>query len=473
MSMTANKTKSPKGLQVLFADDEESLQELISYELPRMGHSVTVCPNGETALDALQQDHYDCLITDLDMPGMSGIDLIGKAGELSDEIECVVLTGKSTVESAIAALRYGAFDYLTKPCKLIEIEALLQRIESKQQLARKVKAVSHQLQRAEGNSQLLGENVLMQQVKSLISRVAPTPSTVLVRGETGTGKELVAREIHNQSDRADQPFVAVNCGALPENLIESELFGHCKGAFTGADAQRTGLFEMANHGTIMLDEIGELPKGVQAILLRVLESGEIRRVGDNQIFHVDVRVICATHRNLEDMVLNGNFREDLLFRINPFEIQIPSLRQRRDDIPLLAAHLYERQQGLVGSTKDNLQYLNVFTPKAITALETAEWKGNVRELANVIEHASILCDELPISIQHLPQRIHSGEATPPVSMPTADRMLAGKTLRELETWAISNALKRHNGNKPDTAKELGVSLKTLYNKLNNQLDKSA
>tara|TARA_B100001540_G_scaffold311950_1_gene332265 strand:- start:762 stop:2177 length:1416 start_codon:yes stop_codon:yes gene_type:complete len=471
--MTANKTKSPKGLQVLFADDEESLQELISYELPRMGHSVTVCPNGETALDALQQDHYDCLITDLDMPGMSGIDLIGKAGELSDEIECVVLTGKSTVESAIAALRYGAFDYLTKPCKLIEIEALLQRIESKQQLARKVKAVSHQLQRAEGNSQLLGENVLMQQVKSLISRVAPTPSTVLVRGETGTGKELVAREIHNQSDRADQPFVAVNCGALPENLIESELFGHCKGAFTGADAQRTGLFEMANHGTIMLDEIGELPKGVQAILLRVLESGEIRRVGDNQIFHVDVRVICATHRNLEDMVLNGNFREDLLFRINPFEIQIPSLRQRRDDIPLLAAHLYERQQGLVGSTKDNLQYLNVFTPKAITALETAEWKGNVRELANVIEHASILCDELPISIQHLPQRIHSGEATPPVSMPTADRMLAGKTLRELETWAISNALKRHNGNKPDTAKELGVSLKTLYNKLNNQLDKSA
>ena len=184
MSMTANKTKSPKGLQVLFADDEESLQELISYELPRMGHSVTVCPNGETALDALQQDHYDCLITDLDMPGMSGIDLIGKAGELSDEIECVVLTGKSTVESAIAALRYGAFDYLTKPCKLIEIEALLQRIESKQKLARKVKAVSHQLQRAEGNSQLLGENVLMQQVKSLISRVAPTPSTVLVSGET-------------------------------------------------------------------------------------------------------------------------------------------------------------------------------------------------------------------------------------------------------------------------------------------------
>ena len=474
MPMTANKTKSPKGLHVLFADDEESLQELISFELPRMGHSVTVCPNAETALDALQQDHYDCLITDLDMPGMSGIELIGKAGELADEIECVVLTGKSTVESAIAALRYGAFDYLTKPCKLIEIEALLQRIESKQQLARKVKAVSHQLQRAEGNSQLIGDNVLMQQVKSLISRVAPTTSTVLVRGETGTGKELVAREIHNQSDRADQPFVAVNCGALPENLIESELFGHCKGAFTGADTQRTGLFEMANHGTIMLDEIGELPKSVQAILLRVLESGEIRRVGDNQTFHVDIRVICATHRNLEDMVSNGDFREDLLFRINPFEIEIPSLKQRRDDIPLLATHLYERKQGILATSKDTLRHLkHVFTPNAIAALETAEWKGNVRELANVIEHASILCDELPISVRHLPQRIHRGDINTPDSMPTTDGILAGKTLRELETWAISNALKRHDGDKPDTAKELGVSLKTLYNKLNNQLDKSA
>ena len=472
--MTANKTKSPKGLHVLFADDEPSLQELISFELPRMGHSVTVCPDGETALAALQQDHYDCLITDLDMPRMSGIDLLGHARELSDEIECVVLTGKSTVESAIAALRHGAFDYLTKPCKLVEIDALLQRIQSKQQLSRKIKAVNHQLQRIEGNSQLIGNNTQIQQVKSLIARVAPTTSTVLVRGETGTGKELVAREIHNQSERSDQPFVAVNCGALPENLIESELFGHCKGAFTGADAQRTGLFEMANHGTIMLDEIGELPKSVQAILLRVLESGEIRRVGDNQTFHVDVRVVCATHRNLEEMVQSGGFREDLLFRINPFEIEIPSLRQRRDDIPLLATHLFDRKQGITnlsGNTLDRVA--SVFTDEAIIALESAEWKGNVRELANVIEHASILCDELPIDTHHLPQRILGRDNSQLVTMPKAEQLLAGRTLRELEMWAISEALKRHDGNKPDVASELGVSLKTLYNKLNNQLDKSA
>ena len=197
--MTENKTKLPKGLHVLFADDEESLQELIRFELPRMGHTVTVCPNGETALAALQQDHYDCLITDLDMPGMSGIDLLGQARELSDEIECVILTGKSTVESAIAALRYGAFDYLTKPCKLIELESLLQRVQSQQQLTRKIKAVSHQLQRVEGHNQLVGNHPLMLQVQALIQRVAPTTSTVLVRGETGTGKELVAREIHNLS----------------------------------------------------------------------------------------------------------------------------------------------------------------------------------------------------------------------------------------------------------------------------------
>ena len=469
--MTENKTKSPKGLHVLFADDEEVLQELISFELPRLGHSVTVCPDGETALAALQLDRYDCLITDLDMPGMSGIDLLGKAKELAEQLECVVLTGKSTVESAIAALRYGAFDYLTKPCKLIEIDALLQRIQQKQQLARQVKAVSHQLQRAQGNSQLIGNNRLMQQVQALIHRVAPTTSTVLVRGETGTGKELVAREIHNQSTRADQPFVAVNCGALPENLIESELFGHCKGAFTGADTQRSGLFEMANHGTIMLDEIGELPKSVQAILLRVLESGEIRRVGDNQTFHVDVRVVCATHRNLEDMVQSGEFREDLLFRINPFEIEIPPLRLRRDDIGRLACHLYHRNQGVQENSE--LAVNEVFTEPAIVALETAHWKGNVRELANVIEHASILCDQLPIGLSHLPQRMHAPIDSTDADATVRQEPVAGQTLRELEMWAISQALERHEGNKPEAAKELGVSLKTLYNKLNNQLDKSA
>jgi DNA-binding NtrC family response regulator len=276
--------------------------------------------------------------------------------------------------------------------------------------------------------------------------------------------------VHQRSNRHEHPFVAVNCGALPENLIESELFGHCKGAFTGADKQRSGLFEVANHGTLLLDEIGELPKNMQAILLRVLESGEIRRVGDNQSFIVDVRVICATHCDLEQMVEQGEFREDLLFRINPFEIALPPLRQRTEDIPLLAAHLYCRAHN-----GKQLQPEQIFDSATLAALSQATWKGNVRELANVVEHVTILCDELPITLAHLPSRFH----TPDASLPDAAASTVARThvlpplsLRELELQAIHAALTRHNNHKPDAAKELGVSLKTLYNKLNNQLDKT-
>ena len=378
-----NEDKSPKGLHVLFVDDEEFLQELFSIELPRMGHTVTVCPNGETAVAALSQDRYDCLITDLDMPGMSGIELLAHAREVSENIDAVVLTGKSSIESAIAALRYGAFDYLTKPCKLIELESLLQRINDKHHLARQYQAAQHQLNRAVGDSPIISQSPEMEKVQILIDRVAKTNSTILIRGETGTGKELVARAVHQRSNRVDHPFVAINCGALPENLIESELFGHCKGAFTGAGQQHNGLFEVANHGTILLDEIGELPTNTQAILLRVLESGEIRRVGDNQSFTVDVRVICATHCNLEQMVEDRLFRQDLLFRINPFEIPLPPLRQRTEDIPLLATHLYCRAQGAT-----HLDPEQIFDATTLSALERSHWKGNVRELANVVEHAT-------------------------------------------------------------------------------------
>ena len=240
----------------------------------------------------------------------------------------------------------------------------------------------------------------MERVRQLISKVAPTHSTVLIRGETGTGKELVARAVHEQSLRADMPFVAINCGALPETLIESELFGHRKGAFTGADEQRIGLFEVAHGGTLFLDEIGELPKAMQAKLLRVLESGEIRRVGDNDAFQVDVRVVCATHRDLEEMVAEQEFREDLMFRINTFEICIPPLRARVDDIPALAVHLLRRFRPGARGTVESL-----FTPDAMEALQSCPWPGNVREIANVIEHATILADDLPITVEHLPERL--------------------------------------------------------------------
>jgi two-component system NtrC family response regulator len=311
-------SNEPKGLSILFADDERSLQELMKLEIPRMGHRVTVCPDGLTAAAALEKDTFDCLLVDLDMPGLNGIDVIAKAKEVCPDAEAVVLTGKSSLETAISALRHGAFDYLTKPCKLVEIEALMRRVQDKRKLTQQYRALKRRLERIEGTPRLVGTSSGMDRVRTLIAKVAPTQSTVLILGETGTGKELVALAVHDQSPRAGEPFVAINCGALPETLIESELFGHRKGAFTGADEHRVGLFEVANNGTIFLDEIGELPKAMQAKLLRVLESREIRRVGENRATLVDVRVVCATHRDLPEMVASGDFREDLMYRINTF-----------------------------------------------------------------------------------------------------------------------------------------------------------
>jgi DNA-binding NtrC family response regulator len=433
-------------------------------ELPRLGHRATVCPDGLTAVAALEKNTYDCIIVDLDMPGLDGIGVIAKCKETSPGTECVVLTGKSTLETAIAALRHGAFDYLTKPCRLIEIEALLNRVAEKKQLEQKNRALEHQVRRLEGSPRLIGNTPGMQKVRMLIDRVAPTGSTVLILGETGTGKELVARSLHDNSPRAQMPFVAINCGALPETLIESELFGHRKGAFTGADDHRVGLFEVAHGGTIFLDEIGELPKAMQAKLLRVLESGEIRRVGENKPVTVDVRVLCATHRNLPEMVAAEDFREDLMYRINTFEITLPALRERIDDVPELARYLLARHRRGVKDAD------GLIADDALVALQAHVWPGNVRELANVIEHATILCDSGPIRREHLPSRFDSRQLV------GAARQKPGvMTLREMEMEAIHDALERNAGNKPKAADQLGISLKTLYNKLNQTgtLEKSA
>ncbi len=458
-----NNSKPHDGLKLLFADDERSLQELMKNELPRMGHQVTVCPDGLTAVAALERNTYDCLIVDLDMPGMSGIQVIAKAKELSPDTEAVVLTGKGTMQTAVEALRYGAFDYLTKPCKLVELQALLAKVIDKRELTNKYRALERRLYRIEGQTRLVGKSSRMQRVRALIAKVAPTNSTVLILGETGTGKELVARALHEQSLRADKPFVAVNCGALPEALIESELFGHRKGAFTGADESRVGLFEVANGGTVFLDEIGELPKSMQAKLLRVLESGEVRRVGDNDSFVVDVRVVCATHRNLEEMVHEGAFREDLMFRINTFEIHIPALRERLDDVPELARHLVLRFRQEARPDDELL------TDEAVERLTSHVWPGNVRELANVIEHAAILCDQLPLRADDLPDHFLSRRLRSEV------KSSGPISLRDLEMKAIHDALERNDGNKPLAAEELGISLKTLYNKLNQSttLERSA
>ena len=444
-------------LRVLFADDEQHLQELIADELPLMGHAVTVCPDGTTAVAALEMNTYDCLIVDLDMPGFNGIEVIDRAKQLCPEAEAIVLTGKGSTDSAIAALRLGAFDYLQKPCRLVEIKSLLQRVANKRALNHQIAALRRQLDRVQGSPEMVGQHRSMQQINQLINKVAPTNSTVLVRGETGTGKELAARAVHRISLRNEKPFVAINCGALPENLIESELFGHRKGAFTGADEHRKGLFEVADGGTLFLDEIGELPKPTQSKLLRVLESGEVRRVGDNEPFKVDVRIVCATHRDLTQMVRTGDFREDLMYRINTFELKLPPLRDRIEDVPELALHLIQKFR------PDVKDHSKVFTENALTLLQKYSWPGNIRELSNVIEHASILCDQLPVDGGDLPQSI-SNKTT--VKVPAEARK--GSTLREIEVMAIHAALDMYNGNKTAAAQHLGISLKTLYNKLNQE-----
>jgi two-component system NtrC family response regulator len=452
-SKPAKPASKAAAMHILFADDERNLQELMRTELPRMGYTVAVCPDGLTAVAALEKEPFDCLLVDLDMPGMNGIEVIARARQLRPEIEAVVITGKPSQETAIKALRHQVFDYLTKPCRLAEIAGLLGRVNERRQTRRQLVALQHRIRRAEGDSQLVGTSKAMDEVRRLINKVAPTESTVLILGETGCGKELVARGVHESSLRSDQPLVAVNCGALPENLIESELFGHCRGAFTGADSSRTGLFEVADGGTIFLDEIGELPLSMQAKLLRVLETGEIRRLGDNQTVHVDVRVVCATHRDLEGMVEDGTFREDLMFRINTFEITVPPLRDRTEDIPLLAMHLIRRHRA---EGSNGL----LFTEEAMNELKAHQWPGNVRELANVIEHSVILCESLPIDTDDLPRHFGRRQLRKEI------RDSGPLTLRELELIAIHKAIERNDGNKPAAAEELGVSLKTLYNKLN-------
>ena len=463
-------------MRVLYADDETSIQELMRIELPRLGHEATVCPDGRTALAALDRTSYDCVIVDLDMPGVGGLEVVAHVRATSPDSETVIITGKSSVESAVAAVRQGVFDYLTKPCKLADIQSVLERVRKKRELTTRLRALERRVRRAEGATHQVGDTPGLEQVRRLVGRVAASEAAVLIRGETGTGKELVARAIHEGSGRADGPLVAVNCGALPEHLVESELFGHRKGAFTGADEHRAGLFEVADGGTLFLDEIGELPKSLQSRLLRALESGEIRRVGDNQPIMVDVRVVCATHRSLEEMVAAGEFREDLLFRINTFEITVPPLRERREDIPALVRHFVRK-----GRPQTPPEAV-VAEPDVFAALAAHHWPGNIRELANVVEHSLVLCDELPLAVSHLPARL--GGRKPRVEPPAGDEAplvaatqhpAAAKpaSLRELETQAILAGLERNKGNKARTAEELGISLKTLYNKLHQLQDNAA
>jgi len=456
---------SHKNLRILFADDEKSLQEFMRSELPRLGHEVTVCPDGKAAVKALEKSTFDAAILDLRMPGLTGIEVLEQLKQIAPDTEAIVMTGHASMETAIEAVRLGAFDYITKPCKLTEIEAILTKVLEKRDLKHQNLALQSRVQAAEGPTILVGNSPAMTGVHRLIGTVAPTDSTVLILGETGTGKELAARTLYQQSKRGDMPFVPVNCGALSENLVESELFGHRRGAFTGAERDHKGLFEVANGGTLFLDEVGELNKNIQVKLLRFLESGEIRRVGETEPFRTEVRVLCATNRDLRALIHEDQFREDLYFRINTFEIRLPSLRERRSDIPDLARHLLARAARRPVDQIDDL-----LTPETVDALLEHEWPGNVRELANVMEHAYIIAGGKTITPEDLPHHIRRGPSGPPtltLKQPEPGMVSnAPRTLKEIEMDYILKVLDKHGGNKPAAAAELGIVLKTLYNKLN-------
>ena len=465
-------TSAVNKLRVLFVDDEAPIRDVLRNELPRMGHDATICEDGRTAIAVLEKNTFDAAIVDLRMPGLGGTlnggwDVIDHIKHVSPETEIIIMTGHGSLEEAVQAIRRGAYDFLTKPPKLAAIASVLQRVADKRSLTHKAFALETRLRAVEGSPQIVGESASMQRVRRLIERIAPTDSSVLILGETGTGKELVARQIHSLSPRAAMPFVAVNCGALPENLVESELFGHRKGAFTGADAPRKGLLEVANGGTLFLDELGELDKAMQVKMLRFLESGEVRRVGENDAFHVDVRIVCATNRDLGGMVEAGSFREDLFFRINTFEVHLPPLRERKDDIPELAKCLIARH------LKRPKLPEGLLPPETISVLTQHDWTGNVRELANVLEHAAIMSDgkviapdDLPVSVTRRTRKAVTHDALP-------DDVIAiggdqPKTLRDIEMEVIHRTLNKNQGDKPKTAMQLGIALKTLYNKLNSE-----
>lgn len=457
-------------LRVLFVDDEAMIREVMRIELPRMGHEVTVCDGGEAAISAIDAGAFDAAIVDLKMPGIDGWQVVDHLRKVSPETQIIIHTAHGNMDEAIQAIRRGANDFLQKPCKLVDIATVLTRVAEKRTLTNRTIALEKRLEAVEGSPRLIGETAPMQRVKKLIEKIAPTESNVLILGETGTGKELAARRIHEASNRANMPFVAVNCGALPEQLVESELFGHRKGAFTGADSHRKGLIEIADGGTLFLDELGELNRNTQVKLLRVLESGEVRRIGENEPFHVNVRVVSATNRSLQEMVDEGSFREDLYFRVNTFEIRLPALRERTDDLEALASHLIERLHAT------RRMPLATLAPCATAVLQKHLWKGNVRELSNTIEYALTLCEGNTITADDLPDAVAGTIAFPTSAASLPDDIWSPdepQTLRDIEMKLIYRVLDKHKGDKPKAAAELGIALKTLYNKLNQDEARSA
>lgn len=444
--------------RVLVVDDEENLRLVLRTFLRRQGYEVETAENGEEALPLIDGFGPDFVITDVRMPRMGGMDLLSALRAKGSDATVVVMSAYGSHDLAIEAMQAGAYDYVSKPFKPEEVLLCLKKAEERESLRKENRALKDEIARGARFDNILAEAPQMQEIFRTISKVAHFKTTVLVTGESGVGKELVARAVHARSGRAGQPFVAINCGAIPENLLESELFGHKRGAFTDANQDRRGLFEEANGGSLLLDEIGELPIALQVKLLRVLEDEKIRRLGDSKDLQVDVRIIAATHRDLTAEVAAGRFREDLYYRLNVLPIWVPPLRDRREDIPLLIDHFIQRNNARLGTAVRGV------TSEARRLLYEYAWPGNVRELENTVERAMVLAEGDQLSAADLPERIR--DVRDPIKLQLASGELSvKKTTRYIEEVLIRRALHRTKGNRTRAAELLEISHRALLYKI--------
>jgi len=442
------------GERILVVEDEEGMREFLKILLGKEGYQVVASDNGEDALRRFKDENFHVVITDIKMPGMDGMQVLTAVKEIDFAIPVIIMTGHASMETAIEAVNKGAFAYLLKQARNDEIKQLVKKAIEVRTLRRENRLLKQQLRKDHRHRPIIGKSEKIRQVFSLVDKVAETDSTILIHGESGTGKELVAREIHCNSSRAKGQFVSINCGALPETLLESELFGHVRGSFTGAVRDKEGLLAVAKGGTFFLDEVGETSPAIQVKLLRVIQFKEFERVGGMETIKTNVRIIVATHKNLEEQIKEGLFREDLYYRINVFPIYMPPLRERKDDIMLLADYFLEK------IAKENNKEISRISTPAIEMLTRYHWPGNIRELENCIERAVLLCNDNVIRSEHMP---------PSLQIIKKDETVAKRSLTEIienkERELIIDALKKFDGKQRKTAKELGISERILGYKI--------
>ncbi len=432
-----------RDVNVLVVDDDDEFRSAMSRMFSLRGFRVEEAADGEAALLAAQHRDFDVAIIDMKMPGLCGVELLGKFKAEHEECELIVLTGQGTIETAVQAMKQGVYDFLTKPAPLKDLGKLIEKAYERGQLRKENVRLRVLLERSQPKSEMIGRSLAMQEVFRLIQRAGPSDKAILIQGESGTGKELVARALHQSSLRADKPMVVINCAALPEALLESELFGHEKGAFTGAISAKPGLFETADGGTVFIDEIGEMPGSLQAKMLRVLEDGSLRRVGSLKERQVNVRLLAATNRDMVQAVEQGDFREDLFYRINVMSLELPPLRERASDIPLLVSHY------LGSDWKIEEQALNL--------IESYHWPGNVRQLINAIDRAKIMADQGVVRVRDLPREVVQYQA--PEEPSNSCRF---DELSYLERSKVVEVLRRERGNKTRAAYALGIDRRKLY-----------